>query len=165
MDSCEQQVLREARECLRQWAGRLPASSPWRNAFIVIARDVASSLDAEQCAREERYALWRATSSHERDRLTLELIGDNPPLTVAEINAKLEEEMFGVAPQGYPMVDVRSNVQRLHRAGELERLRVPPGTAGERAGVRWRFARKSALSGPIAELERAFREPPAPEAV
>lgn len=38
----EERVLREAVDVLEDWIRRLPDCSPWRGAFEVIQRDVAS---------------------------------------------------------------------------------------------------------------------------
>lgn len=47
----EEAVLCEAIEALDGWIGRLPASSPWREAFMVIRRDVGSCVPQPQRLR------------------------------------------------------------------------------------------------------------------
>jgi hypothetical protein len=164
----EIEIVREAVSALRGWIDELPAGSRWERPFEVAVREMTNCLNMSDRALEydaymERCRAWNARPVHERDRLTLECVGEaGGPLTVTEIAHALIDRVFPGVRDHYPAVGgshIRSIVQRLHRAGELERIRVAPGEIkGKRNGTRWRYARKTVLSGPIADLERAFQE-------
>lgn len=171
----EIEIVHEAIQAMRRWLAELPEGSQFERPFDVAVREMTQSLGCAERNRDGaalhmRYRTWMRLTVHERDRHTLEAIGDaKAPLTIAEITLRVEERVFpGVRLDGYPATSeshIRSIVQRLHQAGELERHRVAPGTTpGKRNGTRWRYARKAALSGPIADLDRTFYGPEKPRA-
>ncbi len=164
MNTHEQAVLCEAAAALNGWLARLPVESEWRATFAAFAdevvsrfNDAAADAERESAAVKERRAVWAGLTTHARERLVLEVIGRAAaPLTITETAGHAADLLCGdQATDGF-FSHVRSVVQRLHRAGELDRYSVEPGTPGEHPATRWRFARKVALSGPIADLERAF---------
>ncbi|MGH2899908.1 MAG: hypothetical protein ACRDMZ_14635 [Solirubrobacteraceae bacterium] len=98
---------------------------------------------------------WRDLSIFERDRVTLEALGDDH-LTVADLTARLGEKNAAHAAGVYDG-HVRSILERLRHAGDVQRARLAPCAEGEHHATRWRYSRNVALTGPIADLERAFQ--------
>jgi len=108
--------------------------------------------DSEWIERRTTRPAWMDRSTFERDRLTLEALREDR-LTVAELTTRLAGQFDDRAVyDGH----VRSIVERLRHAGDVERVRLAPGTEGEYHAARWLYSRRSALTGPIAELERAY---------
>lgn len=103
--------------------------------------------------REQRSA-WRRIPAHERDRLVIQLLGSER-LTVSELTRRLRTELAGTTDVLYPgSAEVRPILKRLMTARELDR--APADRAGR---TRYRYFRRTELSGPIADLERMLQEP------
>lgn len=100
--------------------------------------------------RHEQRAQWTKLSMLERNRLTLELLGEDQ-LTVREVMDRLRGEL-GEAAVGD--VDARGVLKRLLDAEEVHR-KLDPNSGGT---VRYRYFRNTHLSGPIVDLERTFHE-------
>lgn len=115
---------------------------------------VASTESEERAERWRRHheqrAQWKRLSMPERNRLTLELLGEDQ-LTVREVMDRLRGEL-GESAVGDG--DTRGVLKRLLDAEEVHR-KLEPNTCG---AVRYRYFRNTHLSGPIVDLERTFHE-------
>ena len=101
--------------------------------------------DQDEAFRARR-AKWKGTPRHERERFTLEAIGDEA-LTVSEVAEALDKALDASVYTG----DARTVLRVLVERGELDRV------AEEfRGKLRYRYARKRP-SGPIVALEREYQ--------
>jgi len=100
--------------------------------------------------RHEQRAQWTKLSMPERNRLTLELLGEDQ-LTVREVMDRLRGEL-GESAVGDG--DTRGVLKRLLDAEEVHR-KPEHNTCGR---VRYRYFRNTHLAGPIVDLERSFHE-------
>lgn len=126
-------------ELLETLQGGLPAS-------------VGTGDEDEGRARQRVRAEWRSIPMIVREHLVIELVGEDR-LTASGVREKLEQSL----PACLILTDDAGTVlRRLWKAGELDRV-------SDRLGGRqvYRYFRNLELSGPIAELERLFGEPPA----
>lgn len=98
----------------------------------------------------EQRARWTKLSMPERNRLTLELLGEDR-LTVREVMDRLRGELGESAVSD---VDARGVLKRLLDAEEVHR-KLDPNSGGT---VRYRYFRNTQLLGPIVDLERTFHE-------
>jgi len=110
------------------------------------------SEEHKECWRRhhEQRARWTKLSMPERNRLTLELLGEDE-LTVREVMDRLRGELGESAVSD---VDARGVLKRLLDAEEVQR-KLDPNSGGT---VRYRYFRNTDLSGPIVDLERTFHE-------
>lgn len=104
---------------------------------------------------------WRRVRRDERERLVSKVLGEGRLLIrelTERINAALgypestDEDGYRSARAVYES-EIRNLVVRLVRDGQLER--EPEPFEGK---IRYRYSRKRGLDGPIADLERAYRD-------
>lgn len=96
----------------------------------------------------ERCDEWRALPKHEQDRMVLEALGDDK-LTNREVENRLLEHDDRPHPSGVSQ-EIAAVTRRLLEAGELERQ------AGQFGMSRFRYFRRTKLSGPIKDLDESF---------
>ena len=102
----------------------------------------------------ERQASWRRLPRDRRESLLLHVLGEGR-LTLREITRRLNAEL-GVPEGALPTLfddKVRPMVRRMVDIGQLERTEE-----SFQGKLRYRYARKRDLEGPISELERAYHE-------
>jgi hypothetical protein len=110
-------------------------------------RERRQRIHAEWNEQEER---WRSLTQAGRERLLLELIGEDR-LTVSEATRKVREKL-GEHSVYYGRV--YSTMQRLLHSGELDRVRE----TFRETQTRNRYFRRPP-SGPIVEMEKLLHEP------
>jgi hypothetical protein len=146
------ELLEEARDALR---ALLRGSEPGTGRHVQTAyNEIRKSLGETRCAEiddwNERRAEWGRIPRADRDYLALDLLGEER-LTIAELTERFIAELPDCKVYDS---DVRRVVRRLYEAGDLDR-------EGERwrkgDSIRYRYFRPG-LSGPIADLDRAFQE-------
>jgi hypothetical protein len=115
-----------------------------------------SLLDFEREERErqdreqrERWARWKNTPQHDRERLILEVLGDER-LKSREVAARLEEKIGGAVWYG----PAYAALEKMRQAGEVDR---EPAEMYRGRRV-WRYFRRATLEGPIADLQRQLDE-------
>jgi len=104
---------------------------------------------ADVGALRERQSEWRRLDLAERHRLILGVLGPGA-LTIREICVALNDLRDDWTVY---LSHVTSTVNRLHARGDLARL---PDRADGR--LRYRYFHPTTLSGPIADLDRAFHD-------
>lgn len=107
---------------------------------------------ADVGALRERQSEWRRLDLDERHRLILLVLGTSR-LTIRELCVALNDLRDDWTVY---LSHVTSTVNRLHARGDLARL--PDRTDGR---LRYRYFHPTTLSGPIADLDRAFHTPDA----
>lgn len=105
--------------------------------------------DADVGALRERQSEWRRLDLTARHRLILTVLGDQR-LTIREICVGLNELRDWTVYVSH----LQSTIARLHARGDLDR--VPVRVDGRRA---YRYFHPTTLTGPIADLDRAFHDP------
>ena len=122
----------------------------YRSLGLIRERDAGPPAWREELIEQRN--VWKRLSRLDRERLAIEVIGEKH-LTVSELTARIESELGGRSVVSVYVSDVRPLLARLIGAGELDRF-------GEqwRGRTRYRYFRRTQLSGPIAELERMFTE-------
>lgn len=105
--------------------------------------------DADVDALRDRQSEWRRLDLPTRHRLVLTVLGDRQ-LTIREICEGLNDLRDDWTVY---LSHVTSTVTRLHTRGELARL--PDRTSGRLA---YRYFHPTSLTGPIADLDRAFHD-------
>jgi hypothetical protein len=95
----------------------------------------------------ERWARWHDLDVAAKERIIIEALGDDS-YPVSALAAKIGKQLdASVHYSGaYPILE------RLREAGEVQREAEPWRTTR----TRWRYSRRRGMSGPIADLERAF---------
>jgi len=104
--------------------------------------------------QQERQGRWRTLPKERREALVLQVLADDG-LRLGDLTARINREL--VPDGGFPAVwesSVRYVVKGMVDAGQLQRTADP--MSGGR--VRYRYSRKRGLAGPIADLERAYRD-------
>jgi hypothetical protein len=115
------------------------------------ARDLAASREADE--------VWRQTPRERRETLLFQVLGDEA-LILRELTERMNGELGFPQPPGTraPRAvydgSVRSLVQRMLRDGQLER----ESETFNKTHMRYRYFRRRGLEGPIAGLERAYRD-------
>jgi hypothetical protein len=115
------------------------------------ARDLAASREADE--------VWRQTPRERREVLLFQVLGDEA-LILRELTERMNGELGFPQPPGTraPRAvydgSVRSLVQRMLRDGQLERK----SETFNKTHMRYRYFRRRGLEGPIADLERAYRD-------
>lgn len=105
---------------------------------------------AEREAQLAEKRAWRALPRWQRERMLLETLGDKR-MSAGE----LARQLRGVAGgSGFSEEYTRMLLRELVEAGELVEAKATSGRC------RFVYSRRTELSGPIADLERAFHEPP-----
>jgi len=135
-------VLHSAYTCLKRMLEPEPEST---------VSTKSEELEEWQRRRREHREQWTKLSKPERNRLTLELLGEDQ-LTVREVMDRLRGEL-GESAVGDG--DTRGVLKRLLDAEEVHR-KLDPNSGGT---VRYRYFRNTHLSGPIVDLDRTFHEP------
>jgi hypothetical protein len=106
--------------------------------------------DAALCAlyaQRERVNAWKRQPREQRERLLLDVLGDEL-VTIGELTQRMRDQLPLLVQS-----EVAYLVKCLFTSGQLDR--VPEQFRGR---VRYRYFRKHKLDGPIAELERAFHD-------
>jgi len=102
--------------------------------------------DPRRDRRREREVAWKQMDWPARERFMLEQLGEDR-LTVAEVWKRLHED----ADLGLSEASIRSLLVRMVDGGELDR--TPELFRGR---TRWRYSRRTELSGPIKALNDAL---------
>lgn len=115
-------------------------------------RDERAEGDERDRLWREQRARWKSITRPERERLVIQLIADGR-LTVNELTERMQTELEG---GHYPHEgDVRKVVSRLFAAGELDRVGELRADGRVR---RFRYFRRTKLSGPIVDLDALFHD-------
>jgi hypothetical protein len=145
------ELLDEVEEVKRELADVADEFEAWRSTGRASA-ERSAELERSLSEYAKAKAAWKRISKVDRDRIALELIGDDR-LIIRELCYRFGERLPDCnIYEGY----VRPIVYRLLAAGELVREpepRVPGGTA-----IRYRYHRNTDLSGDIADLDRTFHD-------
>jgi hypothetical protein len=104
---------------------------------------------ADVDALRERQSEWRRLDLPARHRLVLVVLGDRR-LTIREICVALNDLRDDWTVY---LSHVQSTITRLHARGDL--ARVPDRASGRRV---YRYFHPTTLTGPIADLDRAFHD-------
>jgi hypothetical protein len=114
----------------------------------------AGHMERERRGREEIHDRWSALTGDAREELLFHVLGDDR-LLVREIVERLNNVLVPEEVTWRAVYEnaVRGLTGRLVRSGRLERVAEP-----WRGRVRYRYFRRRGLSGPIADLERAFHD-------
>lgn len=164
--SDEYRGLIEARDALRALLVASPPDScmALRPAYGVLARTLETDgdrRDAAQSAREEHDRKrpsvdWRKIPADRREAVVFQVLGENaltPREVTAAVNVELstpgEEDHWDVVYQSW----IQGLLKRMVQAGRL--TREPEPFMGK---FRYRYSRNRTLEGPIADLERAYRD-------
>jgi hypothetical protein len=134
--------LQKAYDILKQAADRPTLSS------TTAQRPLAHDSDAH--SYRERRAAWRRLPIPARGRLIVELLGEDV-LTCREIARRVDAQ-YGADYNVYTST-VQAELYRLMQAGEVRRR---PGYGGRQNPHR--YFRNRDLEGPIADLERTYRD-------
>jgi hypothetical protein len=95
---------------------------------------------------------WKQMPLYQRERRLLEVLADNR-LTIRELRERLNERC-GPDSLSLDESQARSLVYSMFKSGELDRC----GERFARTRTRYRYFRRTDLTGPIAELDRAFEQ-------
>jgi hypothetical protein len=114
----------------------------------------AEQIERQLRLREAIHERWNGLTGEARENLLLLVLGDDR-LLIRELVERLNNELVpeDVTWRAVYESAVRGLATRLVRTGQLERNAEP-----WRGRVRYRYFRRRGLSGPIADLERAFQE-------
>lgn len=113
--------------------------------------------DKERDAFENRRELrdvWRQMPWHERERLLLDVLGDDK-LTIGTLVTRVCESRPDVIVYDGGM---RNLVTRMLKAGELDRVGEQWRAGTTKGSTRYRYFRRTELSGPIADLNEMLIE-------
>jgi hypothetical protein len=151
MGEYEQGTLRRARDALTALVEE--RGDMLLDAMAMATRDRIEEVlgDDRPDERPRERTSWKEVDRHTRERLVVELLGDDR-LTVKELTGRFTAELPECRDLWEP--NVRRLVERMARGGQLCRRqeRWRPGASG----LRWRYYRNAKLSGPIAALERTI---------
>ena len=108
---------------------------------------------------DDAEAAWKRMPRERRETLVLHVLGDDR-LVIREITGRMNAELGYPQSEGESRVralygsEVTNLVKRLWREGQLER----EAETFKVNHTRYRYSRRRGLDGPIADLERAFRD-------
>jgi hypothetical protein len=127
-----------------------------RQAGATYSATRAGHIERQRRGRDEIHDRWSALGGDAREELLFQVLGDDR-LLIREIVERLNDVLVpeDVTWRAVYENAVRGLTVRLVRDGRLERIAEP-----WRGRVRYRYFRRRGLSGPIADLERAFHDEP-----
>jgi hypothetical protein len=113
-------------------------------------RAIRARIEAKDRERKE---VWARRPIRDREHLLLNILGEDR-LTVLELTERVRDELGDGAP--YEPA-IRNVIRRLYNDGELKRVGERRARGDHAGAIRYRYF-KRALSGAIADLDRAFHE-------
>jgi hypothetical protein len=150
-DEAARDAIKRRQEELRQIQEELDEGCRQRSEADDARRVAAERNEAwrERCER------WKQAPWAWRESLLFDVLGLDR-MTIGELTERIEWRLTPVGEEPQVTVyesDVRNLVKRMVARGQLDR-------AGEpfRGRLRYRYFRKRALEGPIADLERAYHD-------
>jgi hypothetical protein len=117
-------------------------------------RGRAEHIERQRRLRESIHERWNRLTTEARENLLLHVLADDR-LLIREMVERLNDELVpeDVTWRAVYESSVRGLAARLVRNGQLERA-----AESWRGKVRYRYFRRRGLSGPIADLDRAFHD-------
>ena len=123
-----------------------------RNALKQRAPEAEEPADDWRPLYEERRLAWRHKPMAYKEGIVIEALGDDQ-LTIRELTKRVNELVGWTTNTCLYESNIDSLTRRLMAARQLDRIKVQIG-----AREIWHYHRRRDLLGPIADLERAYRD-------